>query len=372
MLVGAFSAGKSTLINSLLGRKACATGIKPTTCDLAFLPWEGVLLVDSAGLDAMNQPTHKEKALEAARRSNMAVVVLNARQPLRDSEGPILRELVEAKSQVVVAINYWNHVEAEEERKQCLSYVDQTLKEWMPAKQVPPLIPINAKKFDDEGVTQLRQTLLATAKKDNPQKEISAKAAIAREVRKMVKELDTFAAAAEAAHQQKCGRLEVERTLLKKDLNHSREMRARDSEEMHRREQDMRKLQDKHAGISDGFFDTVQKSAATGAAADVATGGATGGAGIALGLLSGVIIGAVNSWGADEQRRQIEGQIQAKQQQIEDLESKVRTKQKQQEDMIQGFNNQLSDENMQYQNEVARIEKDRRSLQGLLEATEEA
>ena len=60
--------------------------------------WEGNLLVDSAGLDAMNQPTHKEKALEAARRSNMAVVMLNARQPLRDSEGPILRELVEAKS----------------------------------------------------------------------------------------------------------------------------------------------------------------------------------------------------------------------------------------------------------------------------------
>ena len=353
MLVGAFSAGKSTLINSVLDRKACATGIEPTTCDLEFLRWEGVLLVDSAGLDAMNQPTHKEKALEAARRSNMAVVVLNARHPLRDSEGPILRELVEAKSQVVVAINYWNHVEAEEEQKQCLSYVEQTLKEWMPAKQVP-IIPINAKKLDDAGVTKLRQTLLATAKKTNRQKDISAKAAIAREVRKMVIELDTFAAAAEEAHQQKCGSLEAVWTLLTKDLNPRRELRARDSEEMHRREQEMQKLQNKHAGIRDSFYETVQKSVGTGA------------------VLSGLLAGAISSWEADEQRSQIEGQIQAKQQQIEDLESKVRTKLKQEEDIIQGFNNQLSDEKMQYQNKVARFEKDRRSLQGLLEAAEKA
>ncbi|CAE7892531.1 der [Symbiodinium sp. KB8] len=338
MLVGAFSAGKSTLINSVLDRKACATGIEPTTCDLEFLRWEGVLLVDSAGLDAMNQPTHKEKALEAARRSNMAVVVLNARHPLRDSEGPILRELVEAKSQVVVAINYWNHVEAEEEQKQCLSYVEQTLKEWMPAKQVP-IIPINAKKLDDAGVTKLRQTLLATAKKTNRQKDISAKAAIAREVRKMVIELDTFAAAAEEAHQQKCGSLEAVWTLLTKDLNPRRELRARDSEEMHRREQEMQKLQNKHAGIRDSFYETVQKSVGTGA------------------VLSGLLAGAISSWEADEQRSQIEGQIQAKQQQIEDLESKVRTKLKQEEDIIQGFNNQLSDEKMQYQNKVARFEK---------------
>ena len=242
----------------------------------------------------------------------------------------------------------------------------------MPAKQVPPIIPINAKKLDDDGVTKLRQTLLATAKEANPQKDISAKAAIAREVRNMVIELDTFAAAAEEAHQQKCRSLEVKRTSLTKGLNHSRELRARDSEEMHRCEQEMRRLQDKQAGISSGFWGTVQKSVMTGAAADAATGGATGGAGMALGLLSGVVVGAVNSLGADDQRSQIEGQIQTKQQQIGDLKSKVRTKLEQEEAMIQGLNDQLSDEKMQYQNKVARIEKDRRSLQGLLEATEKA
>lgn len=44
MFVGAFSAGKSTLINTLLGQKLCDTGIKPTTSQVTFISTTGMAI----------------------------------------------------------------------------------------------------------------------------------------------------------------------------------------------------------------------------------------------------------------------------------------------------------------------------------------
>eukprot|EP00438_Fugacium_kawagutii_P029657 Skav231647 [mRNA] locus=scaffold4482:41667:42680:- [translate_table: standard] len=189
MFVGAFSAGKSELINSLMREKVCATGIKPTTSDLHELPWGEYLLVDSAGLDAMLRPEHRKKALEAARRSNVAVVVVNARQPLRDSESELLQEIVKANSEVVMVLNFWNHL-AEDEKKECLEYVA-----WMTAKLIPdkrpPIIPLNAKSRDDVGVQQLCQHLESDVKRPaNSQKAVSAKAAMSRSGNKLLSLMD--------------------------------------------------------------------------------------------------------------------------------------------------------------------------------------
>lgn len=109
MVIGAFSAGKSTLINSLVKQKVCKVGIQPTTDDISILKFPnvpGVLLMDSPGVDALGQEGHTKKALEAAQRANMAIVVLNVRQLLRESERPLLRELLLSKSHVLVALNY--------------------------------------------------------------------------------------------------------------------------------------------------------------------------------------------------------------------------------------------------------------------------
>ena len=83
IFLGATSAGKSTLINTLIGETRCPVGIKPTTQKLQEILWGSILLVDSPGLDAMKQDEQK-KAMDAAHRADLAVVMTSANQPLRE------------------------------------------------------------------------------------------------------------------------------------------------------------------------------------------------------------------------------------------------------------------------------------------------
>ncbi|CAK9107348.1 unnamed protein product [Durusdinium trenchii] len=159
MFVGSFSAGKSSLINSITGKTdQCRVGIAPTTDDLTYIPWKGISLVDSPGLDAVAKKGHKEKSLEAARRANVAVVVINARHALGESERPILCELLASKPEVLVALNYWNYVEKEKDQEDCLAYVKDVFQSLMPDVS-PVIIPLNATNGRDEALNMLLRGL---------------------------------------------------------------------------------------------------------------------------------------------------------------------------------------------------------------------
>ena len=59
MLYGAFNAGKSTLVNALLGREEAAVQDIPTTFQVDRYPWNGLCLLDTPGINApspMNRP----------------------------------------------------------------------------------------------------------------------------------------------------------------------------------------------------------------------------------------------------------------------------------------------------------------------------
>ena len=289
MFVGAYSAGKSALINSLLKEEVCKTGIRPTTSDLDFHQWDGMLLVDSAGLDAMNKPEQKEKALEAARRSNVAVVVVNARQPLRESEGDILRELLEANSKVVVAINYWNHVQKEEERKDCKKYVEEMLTDLMPGKR-PPLFCVDASSSGDKGVKQLRKHLQSDDLQGGSQKVISATTAMLQGAKRMLQ-----------LHQNCYEALQKEleditQTLL--SMNRSIEM-----EDEH-----LKKLETKRG--HSGLWRSVAKGAFVGFLVDAATRFRSRGAGIIAGALVSAMTGRPSAEAREELEKDISGAMQ--------------------------------------------------------------
>ena len=271
MLVGAFSAGKSTLINSLLKKDVCATGITPTTSKLHFHQWEGRLLVDSAGLDAMNEPEHRQQALEAARRSNVAVVVLNARQPLRESEGDILRELIKANSAVVVAINYWNHVEKEKDRKECLKFVEEKLEEWMPDKR-PLLIPMNAQDSGGEGVKKLRQELQSADRQGGFQKVASAKAAMLQGAKEMRRLLQDFRGGLEKQKSDKDETLHGQQKTAEAEDQHVKQLETMNN-------------------LGGSLWESAKSGAATGAMVDVFTGGMLLGIPTVLGAIGGMIDG---------------------------------------------------------------------------------
>ena len=266
MFVGAFSAGKSALINSILNKKVCATGIRPTTSEIQEFQWDGMLLVDSAGLDAMNKPEHKEKALEAARRSNVAVVVLNARQPLRESEKPILREVLQANSKVVVAINYWNHVQKKEEREECMKCVEEILADLMPGKR-PPLFYVDASSSGDKGVKQLRKHLQSDDLQDGSQKVISATTAMLQGAKRIVQ-----------LHQDR-------HEALQKELEETNRTLQSINKSIEEKE-DLLKSKNPRGG----FWASVAKGAAAGSAVDFASGGLSCGIGTIGGALAGACL----------------------------------------------------------------------------------
>lgn len=222
IMLGDFSVGKTTLINSLIGEEVGATGIHPTTTDIHEYEWHGRLLVDTPGLNAFNKPEHQEKAFEAARRSNRAVVVINGRQPIGENVVPTLKQLENSQSEITVAINFWNHLETEQERSECMTYVQGRLEEIMPGLSVE-VFPINAKSGSDPGVQQLREFLLLANGSD--QKQVLAIAVMRLAVQAMGDMLAAYKTKEKQAHIIEELNLNIES--LKKKVKDSNEKLSR-------------------------------------------------------------------------------------------------------------------------------------------------
>lgn len=76
-VVGCFSAGKSTLINSLVGAKVCKTGVRPVTMKLSHIPYqngERIELVDTMGVDVLDFPEHKEETADAIANADAVIM----------------------------------------------------------------------------------------------------------------------------------------------------------------------------------------------------------------------------------------------------------------------------------------------------------
>ncbi len=121
-VVGRPNTGKSSLVNRLLGEERLLTGPTPgLTRDAVEVPWRwrghDFVLVDTAGLrkrariDDRLEKISVARALEAVRRAEVAILVLDARMPLERQDAAIARYVTARGRPLVVALNKWDLVE---------------------------------------------------------------------------------------------------------------------------------------------------------------------------------------------------------------------------------------------------------------------
>ena len=126
-VVGRPNVGKSTLINRLLGEERQVVFDRPgTTRDAIEVPFERggdrYLLIDTAGVrrrgrvDATVEKFSVIKALQAMERAHVVIVVVDGREGLVDQDLHVLQYGANAGAGLVVAVNKWDGLDAEERR----------------------------------------------------------------------------------------------------------------------------------------------------------------------------------------------------------------------------------------------------------------
>lgn len=121
-VVGRPNTGKSSLVNRLLGEERLLTGPEPgITRDAVEVPftWRGhaFVLVDTAGLrkrariEDRIERLSAAKSLEAIRTAEVAILVIDATQPLERQDATIAARAVEEGRPLVVALNKWDLVD---------------------------------------------------------------------------------------------------------------------------------------------------------------------------------------------------------------------------------------------------------------------
>lgn len=116
MLFGAYNAGKSTLINALLGEGRAVVDDIPTTDAVHRYDWNGHVLLDTPGINAPIE--HEEVSTEQLKRANLILFVL--RQEDQDAQNIIERifALLSQRHPLFIVLNYEDSAPAAIERIQ--------------------------------------------------------------------------------------------------------------------------------------------------------------------------------------------------------------------------------------------------------------
>ncbi len=165
VFVGEFNAGKSALINAILGEKVLAEGVTPTTSRVTLLKWgetkteqimddgfaiithplpllKQLSIVDSPGSNALIRK-HERLTDEFVPRSDLVLFITSAERPLTESERQFLERILAWGKKVVFVLNktdiFENEAALEEVRGYILNNASAILGE------IPELFPVSAR-----------------------------------------------------------------------------------------------------------------------------------------------------------------------------------------------------------------------------------
>ena len=165
-VVGRPNAGKSTLVNQLIGEDRMLTGPEPgLTRDAIPIAWEyngkPVRLVDTAGMRRRARVTETlermsvQESLRAIRLSHVVVLVLDATQPFDKQELVIAHHVIEEGRALVVALNKWDLVQ---DKKLVIKQIREKAEASLAQVEGLPLVEMSALK--GEGLKDLmRETM---------------------------------------------------------------------------------------------------------------------------------------------------------------------------------------------------------------------
>jgi GTP-binding protein len=153
-IVGRPNAGKSTLVNELVGEERMMTGPEPgITRDAIHINWEhdGVQyrLVDTAGMRKKNKVHEKlermsvQEALRAIRLAHVVILMTDADSPMDKQDLQIADLVIREGRSLVIAVNKWDTVDDKAEK---LADVEYILSKSLNQVKDVPIVTISALK----------------------------------------------------------------------------------------------------------------------------------------------------------------------------------------------------------------------------------
>jgi small GTP-binding protein len=185
VVVGEFNAGKSALVNALLGEKVLAEGVTPTTSRVTLVKWgeqvaeqvvdedlalcthplpllREVNIVDTPGTNAVIR-RHERLTGEFVPRSDLVLFVTSADRPMTESERQFMERIRNWGKKVVLALNKTDILENEAELQQVRSFVLKHAEQALGS--MPECFPVSARlaqqaqaEPDPAKSTRLRET----------------------------------------------------------------------------------------------------------------------------------------------------------------------------------------------------------------------
>jgi small GTP-binding protein len=164
VVVGEFNAGKSALINALLGQRVLAEGVTPTTSKIHHITWGEQLarqpmgpvgeqivapveslrqltVVDTPGTNALDR-THEALTTDYVPRADLVFFVTSADRPLSDSERIFLESIRSWGKKVVMVVNKIDILRSDGEREEVVTYVSDNAARLLGVE--PEVFPVSA------------------------------------------------------------------------------------------------------------------------------------------------------------------------------------------------------------------------------------